>query len=230
MAITKSLAKKLCTKPEFEIVEASLELKKTKMSAVRIKQKITLTRKLRDKYNDLAKSQRSEERGKAEPKRSRPATGNEGSVKKAQLFSETLGRFEQYLSHLEKEDKKEDVKIESNTSTLSGKKATSKSTSKKTGVAKSAESTKEAKKTNKTKTTKPGQPKPAPSSLQRKLEQNDLKKKKAEAKKVNESMDKRSRSAGGRITKFKMTQNRSGVIQSHIKASGKRNQAKRDSK
>jgi hypothetical protein len=220
MAITRSVAKKLCTKAEYEIVDASLNAKKSKMPLYRAKQKITLTRKLRDKFTDLAKSQSREARGKSSPKRSRPAAGNEGSVQKAQLFSETLARFEDYVDYLEKEAKKLAAKKEAEKKKAAKKKLTPKKAAPKSAV----------KKAKKTPSSKGEKPKTGISSLQRKLEEKALKKKKTTAKKSNKSLAQKSKNAKGSMRKLKMSQNRSAVIHSHVKATGKRNQAKRDSK
>jgi hypothetical protein len=97
MPISRPTAQRLCTKPEFELVEASFPARAKQLTPARLRQKVVRARKLRDKYRDLAKRQRLEARGKRAPQRSRPAQGNENTDRKAQLFQETLDRFETQL-------------------------------------------------------------------------------------------------------------------------------------
>lgn len=97
MPISRPTAQRLCTKPEFELVEASFPARAKQLTPGRLRQKVVRARKLRDKYRDLAKRQRLEARGKRAPQRSRPAQGNENTDRKAQLFQETLDRFEAQL-------------------------------------------------------------------------------------------------------------------------------------
>lgn len=97
MPISRLTAQRLCTKPEFELVEASFPARAKQLTPGRLRQKVVRARKLRDKYRDLAKRQRLEARGKRAPQRSRPAQGNENTDRKAQLFQETLDRFETQL-------------------------------------------------------------------------------------------------------------------------------------
>jgi hypothetical protein len=98
MAITRTTAQRLCSAPEFELVEASLPPSARQLTPGRLRQKVTRARRLRDKYRDLAKRQRLEARGKRAPQRARPAQGQENTERKAQLFQETLERFETQLS------------------------------------------------------------------------------------------------------------------------------------
>jgi hypothetical protein len=97
MAITRITAQRLCTAPEFELFEASLPPSAKQLTPGRLRQKVTRARRLRDKYRDLAKRQRLEARGKRAPQRARPAQGQENTERKAQLFQETLERFETQL-------------------------------------------------------------------------------------------------------------------------------------
>jgi hypothetical protein len=98
MSISRSIAARLCTKPELELVEASFPPDIKQLTPGRLRQKVERTRRIRDKYRDLSKRQRSESRGKAEPRRSRPAQGNANTERKATLFDETLNRFEKQLA------------------------------------------------------------------------------------------------------------------------------------
>ncbi|HSJ07832.1 MAG TPA: hypothetical protein VK936_14095 [Longimicrobiales bacterium] len=101
MAISRTTARRLCTKPEFELVEASFAPHVKTLSPARLRQKVARTRKLRDKYRDLARRQRLEARGKRSPQRARPAQGHENTDRKATLFREVLDRFEAQLGRAE---------------------------------------------------------------------------------------------------------------------------------
>jgi hypothetical protein len=95
--ISRATASRLCTRPELDLVEASYPANAKLLSPARLRQKVGRARKLRDKYRDLARRQRSESRGKSAPRRSRPAAGHENTTRKAQLFTEVLDRFEAQL-------------------------------------------------------------------------------------------------------------------------------------
>lgn len=255
--VSRADAKKLCTKQEYEIVVASLDLKKTKPSLYRAKQKVTLARRLRDKFRDLAQRQRREERGKAAPRGAKPAAGNQGSVKKQQLFSETLVRFESYVAKLEKEATKKTAKKSTTTKTsvkksapkkVANKKTTSgtgkkrsltkagtaknktaKSTSKKTAIKKTAQKS-AVSKAKKTPSSRAGKPKTGISSLQRKLEEKQLANKKAAVKKTNKSLAQKSRNAKAGAAKQRKAKNGGIAIHAHVKARTKRRQARKDSR
>jgi hypothetical protein len=98
MAISRSSAARLCTKPELELVDASAPARLRELTPGRLRQKVERARRLRDKYRDLAKRQRLEARGKRDAQRSRPARGNENTTRKAELFQEVLDRFEAQLA------------------------------------------------------------------------------------------------------------------------------------
>jgi hypothetical protein len=101
MAISRTTAQRLCTKPEFELVEASFAPHVKTLSPARLRQKVARTRRLRDKYRDLARRQRLEARGKRSPQRARPAQGHDNTDRKATLFQEVLDRFEIQLGRAE---------------------------------------------------------------------------------------------------------------------------------
>jgi hypothetical protein len=94
MAISRSSAERLCTGSELELVKASAPSHAKQLSPARLQQKIERARKLRDKYRSLARQQRGEARGKRNARSTRPARGNENTQRKAQLFDETLERFQ----------------------------------------------------------------------------------------------------------------------------------------
>lgn len=97
MAVTRQQAKKLCTAGELKLVDASLRQHNKGMTPARLRQKIKLTRQLRDKYRSLAQRQRREVRGKQQPRGARPAKDNQNTKLKMTLFAETMARFEAKL-------------------------------------------------------------------------------------------------------------------------------------
>ncbi|HMO16971.1 MAG TPA: hypothetical protein PKA63_00795 [Oligoflexia bacterium] len=226
-----AIAKALCTAEEFKIYEASTKLKKVKPDTSRVKQKIVIARKLRDKYTDLSRSQKREMLGKTDPKRKKPAKGNEGSKKKAALFLEVLSRFENYLNEIEVKTEKtktptsqKAIKPVKRSASLPNKKVTSDSkpiATKKTVSKTKNKSGAKDKKTKSKKTTK---------SLSERLEAAKQKKSKMHSKKSAELIKSSNKKTIGLGTKMRLQKNRSRTIQSHVRASGSRNQAKRDSK
>ena len=97
MAISRREAKPLCTAAEFALANESYPPRVGELSEKELRQRITRTRKLRDKYADLASKQAREIRGKAKPTRQRGPTGNASTVIKRDFFAETLDRFETKL-------------------------------------------------------------------------------------------------------------------------------------
>jgi hypothetical protein len=93
MPITRSEAKDICTKPEFELVESSFSPAVKSLSPARLKSKIGRARKLQDKYRDLARKQNRETKG-SDPSRE---AANKRTEQKATLFDETRERFEAQL-------------------------------------------------------------------------------------------------------------------------------------
>jgi hypothetical protein len=126
MAISRSSAKRLTTKPEWELVEASISTNARELSTARLRQKLSRARKLRDKYRDLARRQSGEARGKRKPQRTRGAQGSDNTERKLQLFREVVDRFETYVARAERRG------------TGPGRTAARKAAAKKTGTRKSA--------------------------------------------------------------------------------------------
>lgn len=102
MAISRRGAKPLCTAAEFALASESYPPRVGELSEKELRQRITRTRKLRDKYADLASKQAREIRGKAKPARQRGPTGNASTVIKRDFFAETLERFETKLGIVER--------------------------------------------------------------------------------------------------------------------------------
>jgi hypothetical protein len=102
MAISVAQAKSLCTAREFALVKASTRDEVGKSSASQLQQNITLARNLRDKWHDQSRDQR---RATQAGQRSRQTDGHARSGEKAELFGETLARFESRLTTLEPKGK-----------------------------------------------------------------------------------------------------------------------------
>ncbi len=98
MAINMQRAKTLCTASEYELVRASGKREIGTLTPARLRQKVSRARKLRDKYRSLAARQTGEMRGKRAPRSGRPAADNRNTLAKAELFQETLDRFEEALA------------------------------------------------------------------------------------------------------------------------------------
>ena len=101
MPLTSTVAKQLCTEAELKLFTESLARNVKKLNLKAVKARVDRSRRLRNKYSDLADRQDREMRGKREARRRRTVRGNENTRKKEQLFSEALARFEQHRIALE---------------------------------------------------------------------------------------------------------------------------------
>jgi hypothetical protein len=99
MPVPRAEAKEICTKPEYELVEASFRPAITALTAPRLRSKINRARQLQDKYRDLSRRQN---RSTKQAGRSRDAA-NLRTERKARLFAETRERFEKRLTQVEPE-------------------------------------------------------------------------------------------------------------------------------
>ncbi|MCC5829185.1 MAG: hypothetical protein JJU36_07030 [Phycisphaeraceae bacterium] len=101
MAVISSRdAAKICSAPELSLVKNSFERSLKAFTEKKLITQIDRARKLRDKFKGEASRQKREMRGKADPRGTRAATRNDRTLKKAQLFAETLARFEDKLMRL----------------------------------------------------------------------------------------------------------------------------------
>jgi len=98
MPVTRAQAKEICTKPELELVEASFRPVITSLTPPQLRSKVERTRKLQDKFRDLAEKQNRESK-ETQPARTRAA--NQRTERKARLFVETRERFEKRLAEVE---------------------------------------------------------------------------------------------------------------------------------
>lgn len=101
-AISIRQAKALCSSSEYELVLWSTNTRVRELDASRLRAKRDRSRRLRDKFRDLANQQRREMRGKGTARRTTPASDNRNTLNKAQLFQETIDRFEAAMDALTK--------------------------------------------------------------------------------------------------------------------------------
>lgn len=97
MAVTRRVAKPLCTAAEFALAEESFYPTVTKLNAGELRNRLQRARRLRDKYRDLAQKQAREIAGRQLQPRRRPITASRGTLVKRKLFEETFARFEKQL-------------------------------------------------------------------------------------------------------------------------------------
>ncbi len=197
-------AKKVLTKAEFDFFLSSQPRAVQQIPYGRLKQKVARARTLRDKYRALAKQQRREMRGKAAPKSSRAAQGNERTKLKEQIFVEVLARYQAALKAAPKPAAKKPKAAPGRKKKVAKKKAAKKPPAKKKAKKKAAK-----KKGSKKKAAKKRAKRKAPAKS-----------------KVGKSS--RARAIAAKRAKVR----RSGATkhQGHVSSRGRRNQAKRDSR
>ncbi len=101
MTISSATAKQLCTKSELSLFTQSLSRNVKSLDVKSLRNRIDRTRKLRDKYKQLAHRQDREARSKQRPRGQRASQGSAATRKKEQLFAESLARFEKRLADVE---------------------------------------------------------------------------------------------------------------------------------
>lgn len=102
MTMRTPKARQLATASELALFQKSLASRVRDLSEAEVNRAVTRTRKLRNKYRQLADRQEREARGKQDARKRRAATGNLRTREKQQLFQETLERYETRLSALAK--------------------------------------------------------------------------------------------------------------------------------
>ena len=205
MPVSIQKAKALCSKSELDLLHWSRSPELVDLPPSRIKQKIVRSRKLRDKFRDLADRQRREARRKEDPRGKRHSESNDATRTKQQLFQEALERFEGALA-------RHNAKIAKKTTKKAAKK-TAKKISKKTLMKKASKaSVKPAKKVSKKKT----------ASLASMLQ--------AEQKAWNKSARAVSSQSEGKRKSMKFARTGQPKIQGHVSSRTRRNQAKRDAR
>jgi hypothetical protein len=103
MPVTRAQAKEICTKPELELVESSFRPLINELTAAKLRSKVERSRKLQDKFRQLAEKQNRETK-ETQPVRTR--TANQRTERKARLFVETRERFEKRLAEVEEKGAK----------------------------------------------------------------------------------------------------------------------------
>lgn len=210
MSITRTTIKKLCTKAETALAEKTLPQALKDLTTKQLQKKITLARKLRDKYKDLYKRQTRAAKEKT-------GGGNDTSARtsaKVELFADVLDIFQAQLKKL-------------NTLQVSGAKAVQKTkkAAKKLSPQQKLAQAAQRKKDRATKA------KAAKSTVKAKSKTNAKAKKAVETENAPQQFgsfaNKQAQSTGH---KRQMQQSGRKPILGHVKSAGKRNQAKRDSR
>jgi hypothetical protein len=93
MKLSQEVIQRLMTKDEAEFIQSLAAGRLEETSPARLRQKLARARRLRDKYRDLAHRQRGEMRGKAKPRSTRPSRSNENTLRKVQVFDWAIDRL-----------------------------------------------------------------------------------------------------------------------------------------
>jgi hypothetical protein len=104
MTLDYDRARQLCSQQELALVASARTEELRSLTPKRLQAKIVRARGFRNKFRDLASRQAREARGKAPPRRTRPARGNARTVEKAELFGEVLKRFEARAAKLDHDE------------------------------------------------------------------------------------------------------------------------------
>lgn len=102
MAYNRIQARALLSAAEYELFAASLADAIAGLTAAQLRSKVQRTRRLRDKQRDLLQRQRIASRARSGSKSGSSGVANARTGQKAQIFDETLARFEKRQSALEK--------------------------------------------------------------------------------------------------------------------------------
>jgi hypothetical protein len=97
MRLSQDAIRRLLTKEETEFIEGLAEGRIESITPTRLRQKLQRARRLRDKYRDLARRQGGEMRGKAKPRSTRPARSNANTLRKVQVFEWAIDRITGHL-------------------------------------------------------------------------------------------------------------------------------------
>jgi hypothetical protein len=101
MAFTLAQARPLLTNPELALFDASRAQPIKTLTPAKLRTKVTRARALRDKYRDLYRRQTVGAKTAAAAKRPVAGEENERTQRKADIFAEVLGRFEERLQKLQ---------------------------------------------------------------------------------------------------------------------------------
>jgi hypothetical protein len=93
MKLSQEAIRRLLNKDETEFIESLAADRIDAVTPARLRQKLDRARRLRDKYRDLARRQGGEMRGKASPRSTRAARGNANTLRKVQIFEWAIDRI-----------------------------------------------------------------------------------------------------------------------------------------
>jgi hypothetical protein len=111
MAYNRNTVRNLLSASEMELFEGSLDDKIGAWDRTRLRNKITRSRKLRDKYRDLYRRQSLSTRDRTGTKRGPSGLANERSQQKHEVFAEVLTRYERQLEKLERAGAREAERV-----------------------------------------------------------------------------------------------------------------------
>ena len=107
MSLPIRTEKRMLTEVEFEAVHRTHFPQIAELSKDELDQTARLLRDYRNKARDVARQQRREMRGKAQPRAARPASDNTGTSLKKQIFSSALKRVNSERARIEQAARKE---------------------------------------------------------------------------------------------------------------------------
>lgn len=202
MAYTRSDAVKLLNAAEMVLFDAARRDSIGSLTPRALKGKIERTRRLRDKYRDLFQRQRLDTRARTGTKLGRSGAANQRTKEKAALLAEVLERYQARLAYVEEAEKRAALKA-----------AQARAKADRAAASKAAAKARAAKAKRPAKSPKAPAAKPlAGASLVGPVGRTGF-------------MNPRAK---GVDTKRQLHSSRGTVIQAHLRAAGRRNQAKRD--
>lgn len=107
MSLPIATEKRMLTEAEFEAVHRTHFPQIAELSKDELDRTARLLRDYRNKARDVARQQRREMRGKAQPRGARPASDNTGTSLKKQIFSGALKRVNSERARIEQAARKE---------------------------------------------------------------------------------------------------------------------------
>ena len=103
MRLTSPSVQRLLNASERTLVESASAASLKELTAARLRSKVDRTRRLKDKYADLAKARGRVGRGKAQPRGVEARTDRETMAAKVEVFEAVLTRFTTQLAKVEKQ-------------------------------------------------------------------------------------------------------------------------------
>ena len=103
MRLSSPSIQRLLNASERTLVAQASSVYVKELSAARLRSKVERARRLKDKYEGLARARGRVGRGKAQPKGARPRTDIETMAAKAAVFEEVLSRFVAQVEKLERQ-------------------------------------------------------------------------------------------------------------------------------